>query len=300
MGAVKVKVPGTSANLGPGFDCLGMAVEIHNELSFKETDEGVDISVESRNDEYNASKDEDLVYQSAKYLFNHLNKEINGLKIREKLEIPIARGLGSSAAAILGGLFGANEILNKPFSESELLRMAIDIEGHPDNVVPALKGGFNVVIDQDDSLSYKKIETGNDIEIILVVPDFQLDTEDLRKVLPEKVDFSDAVFNHSRTALLMASLYDNDWGMLSLAMQDRLHQDYRSELIPGFDDVVEAALNEEALGVALSGSGPTILAFSHDNSSSIGEAMVEKFSDHGVASDYLITSPNNEGLEIIV
>lgn len=296
-----VRVPATSANLGPGFDSLGIALKLYNTFRFKKIEKGVKIRIKEveTGNSIELPLHDNLVYVAMKHLFSVCNKPLDGIEVVEEISIPMARGLGSSATAIIAGLVGANRLLENPFKQSEILKIAIEIEKHPDNVVPALMGGFVISVTSEKEHFYKKIEVDENLQVILVTPSFQLQTEALRQVLPKQVDYQDAIFNHSRTALLAASLYDADWDLLSVAMQDRLHQDYRSALIPGFKYVLEKGYQAGAIGVALSGAGPTVLAFSRKNSKEIGEVMVSGFAKHNIHSKYIVTCPDNKGLQWI-
>lgn len=296
----EIKVPATSANLGPGFDSLGIALKLYNTFYLNKTKNGINIKIidKGTNEIIKLSKEKNLVYQAVKKVFNLLQEPLNGIEIIEKIEIPFARGLGSSATAILGGLVGANNLLGNPIEEEDLIKMAIEMEGHPDNLLPAYYGGFVINVLSNDKLIHKKISINKRLKIIMVIPEFELDTVELRKVLPEKIKFEDAVFNHSRTALLAASLYDDDWDKLTIAMKDRLHQDYRAKLIPGFNDVLKAALDGGAFGTALSGAGPSILAFSLKNEDLIGNEMVRVFKENNINSRYIVTEPDNNGIII--
>ena len=298
----KIRAPATSANLGPGFDSLGLALQIYNEFSFKKTKkEDVEVNLKSSTieEKIKLPLEENLVYKSMEYLFKKEDKPFEGIKIEEEIQIPISRGLGSSATAILAGFFGANKLLGNPYSRKELLNMSIEMESHPDNIISSLNGGLNISVMEKGESIFKKIKVSEKLQTVLVIPDFQLNTKELREVLPKKVEHKDAVFNLSRTALLISSFYDNDWELLSTAMQDKIHQDYRSKLIPGFKEVLENAFDKNALGVALSGSGPSLLAFTLGNGEKIGKAMKESFLNNDIDSEYEVTSIDNEGLKII-
>ena len=298
-----IKAPATSANLGPGFDSLGLALKIYNKFKFKKIKDKKNVEIHIKNKtaekEIKIPKERNLLYQSMKYLFKKNEKPFEGFKIEETIRVPISRGLGSSATAILAGFFAANKYLGDPYSEKELLKMAIEMETHPDNVGSSFNGGLNIGVMTDKETIFKKVEVNQELKIVVIIPEFQLNTKNLRKVLPENVSQKDAVFNLSRTGLLVASFYDEDWKLLSTAMQDRIHQNYRSKLIPGFNNVLESANKENALGVALSGSGPSILAFTLENGENIGRAMKDAFLNNDINSKYVVTSVDNEGLRLI-
>ncbi len=292
----KFRIPATSANLGPGFDCLGIALKLYNYYTFSKIDRGIkfDFKESISGKQIKLSHDKNLTYKVIKNTF-----DIDfGIEVRAKISIPIARGLGSSAAAIIAGLVGINLMMGQPLTKKEMLNKAIEIEGHPDNITPAFQGGYNINMITDESWVNKKINIDTDLKIILVIPEFEISTKKLREVLPEKISYEDAIYNHSRTALLTSCFYEGNWDYLYTAMKDRLHQDYRAKFIPGFHKIIKSAYNEGAKGVALSGSGPTLIAFANKNCDKIGKKMVNIFNEHGIKSNYIITEPDNKGTKI--
>lgn len=297
-----VRVPATTANLGPGFDALGLALELYNyiEVTVGAGTGRVNIIVQGEGEGELSRGEDNLVYQAVKRAFRQRALEPPELCLHLVNNIPLARGLGSSAAAIVGGLRAAQELLPVPLSEDELLALACELEGHPDNVSAALLGGLVISCpDREGKHHYLKARLPESLKLVIAVPELRLSTHDARRVLPEMLPRRDAVFNLSRTALLTASLLTNDLSVLALALEDRLHQPYRSTLIPGMDAVFAAAHQEGALGVALSGSGPSIVAFAQHNLSAIGRAMVEAFASHGVKARYLLTAPASNGAEVL-
>lgn len=294
-----IRVPATSANLGPGFDSLGIALKLYNSFYFKRINLGIRIELEDeKGNKIQLPLEENLVFKAMKRLFSLLQEPFDGIEIVEKIAFPFACGLGSSATAIVAGFVGANKLLGSPLSEKAILKLATKMEGHPDNIIPAYKGGFTINVMDGEELIFKKLTLNEELKIVLVVPEFRLATKKVRQVLPGKVSYHDAVFNLSRTALLTACLYDNDWEKFSTAMEDRLHQDYRAALIPGFKDIIKGAYKAGALGVALSGAGPAIIAFCQDKAAKIGQVMVDVFSEHNIDSRYIITAPDNKGTMI--
>ena|SRR5690554_1733598 len=287
----------TTANLGPGFDSFGLALKIHNHFYVTEINKDLKFSAVERDTgkKVKLGLENNLVFSVMKRVFSRFNRTLEGIELREEIEIPLARGLGSSATAVIAGLLAANYILGNPLTEDEMIKMAVNIEGHPDNVVPAFKGGFVINIPADEGPGYKKLEITADLKVVVVIPDFELKTAESRNILPETLSYQDSIYNHSRTALLVASLYQRDYQDLAVAMQDRLHQDYRAKLIPGFYKVLEAAYKSGAYGVALSGAGPSIIAISGSKTDEIGRAMVNTFSEYGVKSKYLVSTTENRG-----
>lgn len=294
---VKVEVPATTANLGPGFDTLGMSLEIYNEVAVEEIDSGLDIEVLGYGSDELARDENNLIYKVMEKVFKEVSYQPKGLRITLNNRIPLARGLGSSAAAIIGGLIAANRLAGDRLSHRELLNLATKIEGHPDNVAPALLGGVVISILKGEEVIYKKVQVP-ELKVVVCIPDYQLSTSRSREVLPSKVEFEDAVFNISRTGLLISALLTEDYKLISEALDDKLHQPYRQNLVPGLKEIIEG-LGKDALGVTLSGSGPTVVAFTLEGEKEIGEKMVSIFSEHGVEADYLITNPTNGGAIIL-
>ena len=257
-----VKVPATTANIGPGFDCIGMALDIYNELTVEEADK-FSIEIASGADALSLSEalnEENMIYQAITHYYSQIGKQIPTLRLIQNDEIPIARGLGSSAACIVAGLMAANELSGLRLSREELAKMASRIEGHPDNVVPAILGGMIVGAMDSSEIKYVKVTPSDDLSFVLCIPGFTVHTSKARGVLPAQYTREDAVFNASRTALLAASMMSGNWDNLRMATQDRIHQPYRAQLIPDMDAIFDAALELDAKGVFLSGAGPTIIA----------------------------------------
>ena len=254
---IRVRVPATSANLGPGFDSLGIALSIYNEYGFSFQDEG--ISFEGFEQEF--KNEDNIIFMAMKKVFNKYNFKFKGLKIKIiKQDIPISRGLGSSSSCIVAGLIGAFALMNKELEKEEVFKLAIDIEGHPDNVCPAIFGGLVSTVMANGEALYNKIEIKNGVKFIALIPNFKLSTEKARAILPSEVSFKDSVYNIGRAALLISCFMNGNYKLLREATKDRLHQQYRSKLIEGFDEVYEKVLNIGAYGCFLSGAGPTIMA----------------------------------------
>ena len=257
---IKVSVPATSANIGSGFDALGLAVTLYNTVTFEESDH-LDISAA---DGTRIPRGEtNLVYRSAKGLFDKVGKTMPPLKLVQTNAIPMARGLGSSSACIIAGLLGANRMLGDVLNTQELLTLATAIEGHPDNVAPAMLGGFvTSVIDEGQVYSVKK-DIDPELAFAAFVPDFRLLTSKARAALPAMVSHKDAVYNLSRAALATAAFCEGNYALLGVATKDVLHQKYRLPLIEGGDEVFELAQDLGAQAVYISGAGPTIMAVVH-------------------------------------
>ena len=298
---VVVRVPGTSANCGSGFDCLGLAVTIHNDLDLTLLeDERLLIESSGEGAETIPTDEKNIVWKSVRLILERANfsEKFKGAIIRMENHIPMSRGLGSSAAAIVAGLFAANEIVGKPFNKNDILKFATEIEGHPDNVAPAIFGGFTVsVVDRGQVQTFSFLPK-NKFKLIVAVPNFHLSTRIARQVLPKSVPMKDAIFNISRAAMLVASLIKGKDNFLSLAFDDALHQPYRRNLVPGMNEVFDAAKKAGALGVALSGAGPCLIAFSSSNKhieNEIATEMIQAFKKNDVQADALILNLDTKG-----
>ena len=252
-----VKVPATSANVGAGFDSLGLAVSMYNTVTFEESDR---LEISSCDGTIVPTGQSNLVYRSVKAVFDQLDEKLPGLKITQTNAIPMARGLGSSSACIVAGILGANAMLGNRLTHRQMLTMATAIEGHPDNVAPAMLGGFvTSVFDEGQVYSVKKnIDTS--LVFAAFIPNFKLLTEKARAALPQNVSHKDAVYNLSRAALATAAFCDGDYELLGVATKDKLHQQYRLPLIPGGDEIFAMANDLGAYATYISGAGPTIMA----------------------------------------
>lgn len=300
---VTITVPATSANLGPGFDCLGLALALYNHVtftaSFSQTAASPALTIEATGlDAEKVPTDEtNLVYQMASDLFNCVGKRPSHLHIQQENNIPVGSGLGSSSTAVLAGLLGANALLDDPFTQAELLNMATAEEGHPDNVAPALLGGLVLGVMHGEQVHIEPLPIAAQ-QVVIVTPNFQLLTKDARAALPSHISRQDAIFNASRLPLLIRALETADYPTLALAMQDRLHQPYRLPLIPGMADAFAAAAAAGAAGVALSGAGPSLIAFAPDKHEEIVGAVTAVFQQHNLASHSWILPIDTVGAQI--
>lgn len=295
---VKVLVPATTANLGPGFDTLGMALEFMNTVEMAERESGLVIEVEGEGADTLPRDSSNLVYRSAEKLFEAVGFRPAGLWIKMNNQIPLARGLGSSSAAIIGGLVAANELSGRHLCGDAILALANEIEGHPDNITPAFIGGMTVSCLTGSKVNYIKTSFPAELKAVVAVPEFQLSTEEARRALPREVTLKDAVYNVSRASLLVAAVVTGQLDLLQVAMEDKLHQPYRSKLIPGLDKVFEAAKAAGAKGVVISGSGPSVIAFTTGDGQSIGRAMAEAFGASGVKCRVINTAISRCGATI--
>lgn len=254
---IKVKVPATSANVGAGFDSLGLAVSLYNVFTFEEAPK---LEIISMDGTLIPTGPSNLVYRSAKAVFDQLDIPMPGLRITQQNAIPMARGLGSSSSCIVAGILGANAMLGNKLTPRQMLTMATGIEGHPDNVAPAMLGGFvTSVFDEGQVYSVKK-QIDTSLVFAAFIPNFKLLTEKARAALPQNVSHKDAVYNLSRAALATAAFCDGDYELLGVATKDKLHQQYRLPLIPGGDEIFAMANDLGAYAAYISGAGPTIMA----------------------------------------
>lgn len=264
ISTVTVTVPATTANLGPGFDCLGAALTLSNQFRFSllpPDAESVNITAIGAEAAHVTTDADNLVYQAFVKVYQQLKQVPPPVKIEIQLGVPLARGLGSSATAIVGGLVGANVLAGSPLTVDEVMQLAIAIEGHPDNVVPALVGGCRLAATSiDTGWEICEIPWHRSIVPIVAIPSFELSTKLARQVLPTTYSRADAIFNVAHLGLLLRGLATGNGKWLQAAMQDRIHQPYRQALIPGYETVQTAALKAGAYGVVISGAGPTLLA----------------------------------------
>ena len=303
MEPIGVLAPATTANLGPGFDCLGMALDLWNRIdvtsgpSIDMSGPVVEISGEGAGEL--GTGDDNLVHQAMAFLFNEADREMPPVRIRCHNEIPLARGLGSSAAAISGGLVAANEMCSQLFNPNELLEMAATIEGHPDNVAASVLGGLQLVVKDGQQLFTAPINIPPEIHAVLFIPEHRIATADARSVLKREVSLEDAVFNMGRAALLVAGMTTNHPEYLRVATQDRLHQPYRQPLFPAMKLLFKAAEDAGALGVFLSGSGSTVLAFTQGREMTVAYEMAEAAKQAGVPGRLEITQPTIRGAHLV-
>ncbi len=301
MTTVDVRAPATTANLGPGYDCLGMALDLWNTLTVEILPAGSDpaVVVLGEGEGELDTDTQNLTYQAIKFLFNEANAPLPPLSLRCQNAIPLSRGMGSSAAAISGGLVAANRLLDDIFSQDDLLEMAATIEGHPDNVAAAVHGGMRLVVMDENRLYTAPIRLPEDMQAVLFIPERRIATADARRVLPEHISVADAVYNMSRTALLVASMESEHPEYLNIATQDRLHQPYRQTIFPQMKVIFAAAQAAGALGVFLSGSGSTILAFARDRAMTVAYEMFDAARLAGVEGRVEVTQPTTLGAHVV-
>lgn len=282
------RIPASTTNLGPGFDVLGLALQLYSTVELEETESGKEVIICGIDTDKIPSSSENISLQAAERIFERSGNQLKGLRLVLTNGIPAVRGLGGSGTAILGGLLTANTLCGEPFSQTELLNFAAEFDGHPDNVAASLLGSLVVSVMKAGEVHTLKLDCGTDLHVVVAIPDFALSTKEARQVLPKTVALKDAIYNVSHSSLLVAAVATGNFDMLSLAMNDRLHQPYRSRLIRGFDDVAEAATQAGALSVALSGAGPSIAAYCTTAMHNVAEKMSQAFARHQVACDVKI------------
>lgn len=300
---LEMEVPASVANFGPGFDALGMAVALYNRYSFTISNQpGISIDISGEGADLLPKDDQHLVYRAYVATLKRLGCGVPpGFHLQQHNQVPFAGGLGNSATAVVAGVLAANAVAGEPLSAKQLLHAATAVEGHPDNVVPAMVGGLVTCVYDADQVTYINIPLPDPCYVVLAVPDFSLKTALARQVLPSHITLADASYNVSRVSLLVAALCTGQSEMLAQAMQDKMHQPYRAHLIPGLNEVCQAAVNAGALGAALAGAGPTVMALTTDvaDANSIGEAMTAAFAAAAVSARYLIATPCSKGASVV-
>ncbi|MDE2861622.1 MAG: homoserine kinase [Chloroflexota bacterium] len=296
--SVSVRVPATTANLGPGFDCLGMALDWWNDVHVEVSSEPRVVALGEGADSLSSSED-NLVYRAAQALFREAGEEPPHLSVTCENRIPLARGLGSSAAALVGGLVAANALCERPLDEPCLLQLAARMEGHADNVAPALLGGCRVVVRNGDSIVADAVSTPPELKAIVLVPDVPMPTRQARAVLSPDVTREDAVFNLGRVALLVNALAQGRTENLRVAAQDRLHQPARAGIFPAMKYVIRAAESAGALCAFLSGGGSSVLALAASRFMTIGFEMADAADKLGYQATVRITSPSALGAHVV-
>ena len=309
---ITIKVPATSANLGPGFDALGLALDLWNETMFTtdlETDERIlstdwkadkrmMVSIQGEGAGLLAQNEKNWIVRMAQKVAERAGKSLPPFRAQCVNQIPLSSGLGSSAATILTGLLAGNALLENPLSREDVLNLASELEGHPDNVAPALMGGLVVSTVEEGKVIVHSIPVGMDVCITIALPDFYITTKQARAALPKKISLRNAVHNISRAIFVTEAFRTGDLNLLGKAMTDTLHQPYRLKLIPGARSAMEAAKEAGAAAVALSGAGPSLIAFSSKAEAGIGEAMKRAYEAAGLSTRIFNLGISSRGAEI--
>ncbi len=299
--AVTIQVPATTANIGPGFDCLGAALKLYNRFTFTPQDECLTITATGVNADRVGLDADNMAYTAFAKLFTHLGKPVPGVRIDLQMDVPLARGLGSSATAIVGGLVGANVLAGSPLSPADIAALATEIEGHPDNVVPALCGGCRLsATGIDRPWEVSELTWHESVMPVVAIPAFELSTQEARGVLPATYRRSDVVFNMAHLGLLMQGLATGNPDWLKAGLQDQIHQPFRKSLIAHYDEVQSAAIAAGAHGLVISGAGPTLLALTHPHhAEAVRSAMVQAWESAGITAQALVLDLDRQGAQIL-
>ena len=293
---IRVRVPATTANMGPGYDVLGMALSQYSTFQCQEDDK-ISLSIKGLESEKLVNHEANLVVRSMNHLFKYVDKYPKGYKLEIINDIPLARGMGSSASAIVGGLLVANYLVGANLDQDEILKLATQIEGHPDNVAPALMG--NIVLSTkspDDQVIYHSIKPFDDLTCVLFIPDYEVSTSMSRAVLPQSISMADAVHTSGHLSLMLAGFMTGNKDLIGQTMVDRLHEPYRKSLIKNFDDFKASALEVGAFAFSLSGSGSTIIAYcDHDSAPHVKRAFKEVSQKYSISGTSKIIAPCSQG-----
>ncbi|AFY40611.1 homoserine kinase [[Leptolyngbya] sp. PCC 7376] len=304
MTTIQVKVPATTANIGAGFDCLGAALTLHNEFRFTPTEAdapffSLDVVGEAVEAKKLDADPDNLLYVAFAYLYEKIGQPVPNIHIDIDLKVPLSRGLGSSATAIVGGIVGANILAGSPLSQDKVMQLAIELEGHPDNVVPALLGGCQLSVNHQQSWVICPWAWHEAVIPVVTIPDFELSTEESRLVLPQQYARAQAIFNASRLGLLPHGLAQNNAEYLKASLDDQIHQPYRKNLIVGYDQVQMAAVEAGAFGMVISGAGPTLLALaSPENAENVAATMQDTWSKFKVNAQAKVLAIAPEGTTV--
>jgi homoserine kinase len=295
---ITVRVPASTANLGPAFDCLGLALDLWNETSFELSDSKLSIEISGEGRDTLPHNNRNLILRSFARVYQEAGKiPPTGVAVVAKQEIPLSSGLGSSAAACLTGLLGANALLETPLSREDVLQIGAEIEGHADNLAAALYGGLVLVIQEENKFSAQKLECAPLIAVV-ILPEIKLSTRDARKALPAEVSMKDAVFNIGRSIQIVEAMRAGDIPVVAAAMEDRLHQPHRLPLIPGAALALEAA-HKAGAAAALSGAGPSVIAFIEEGrEKAVTEAMRAPFAEKGIKTRQYFLKSSEKGAQV--
>ncbi len=294
---VTVRVPATTANLGPGFDCLAMALDIWNTVTVEVGSPG--FSIEGYGEDRLRRGRTNLVYRCLRMPFVESKRQFPPVAVSCFNEIPVGNGLGSSAAAAVGGLVAGNALCGDPLTNEELLELASKVEGHADNASAALLGGLQIVVRDGKRLVTSSVAIPEDLRAVLFVPDAGMPTREARALLPTSVDRRDAVYNIGRVGLLVNAFGTGDLTHLAAATSDRLHQDARQSVFPAMKNIFRAAMSAGALAVFLSGAGSAILALTRGRELTVGYEMADAADKSGVPGDVKVTRPTARGAHVV-
>ena len=295
--AVRVRVPATSANLGPAFDSLALALSLHNEFEIRLSEQGLQIENQGEGAELLPTDDSNLVVRAIHSVFEQVGREPSGFQIKASNQIPPGSGLGSSASAIVAGVVGANALLGNPLSSDDLLLLAAELEGHADNTSAALLGGLTALTYSPGRVVARRLSVPN-LKVALATPQADVSTAMQRASLPSQIPLREAAVNIGRSLLIVEALSQGDYDLLGEVMHDHIHQPYRRRAIPGINDAWNAADESGAAAVAISGAGPSLIAFAPEGHAEIAKAMADAFSK-GTGSDaqYMVLDVDGVGAD---
>lgn len=295
---IKIRIPGTTANMGPGFDSFGMALKFYNEVWIEEIPEGIEVIQEGKPSEI--PLEENLIYTSLIKTLDRHGYEYRGLRIDVKVgDVPVSRGLGSSAACIVAGITGANVLMGNVLSTDDIIKEAVEIEGHPDNIVPAVVGGMVVSLMDGDKVIYSKVNIPENLRMFVMIPNFKLSTEAAREVLPSNYSREDCIFNLSRAAMLVNAMNNGELDKLRAATQDRVHQIYRIGLIRDAERIFKVAEKYGSLAEVISGSGSTLMALVDVNNKDFEKNMVSFLSELEDEWEVHLLEADDEGATLL-
>ncbi len=298
MKKVRVRVPASTSNLGPGFDALGLALQLYNYIEMEEVRRGLNLTVEGEGKEVLGGEGrENLVIRAAMATFDCLGYRPKGINVHLINSIPVGKGLGSSGAACLGGIGAASKLAGVELSKEEILRLAFPFEGHSDNIVSSLVGGFTASCEVEGRVLYVKISIPEALKVVVVIPGLSVSTAEARRILPREVSLADAAFNIGRVALLVGGIVTGKWGVLAEGARDKLHQPYRASLLPGMERVFDAGYREGALACFLSGAGSALVALVDETPERVGQGMQEVWQrEFGAPCEYRVLEIDHQGL----
>ena len=301
MQKVTIQVPATSANCGPGFDCLGLACTLYNTFTFERIPQGVETDFEGKGSDSLPNGRRNLAAASFYSLWEELRQPPTGIRIKSHVEVPVSRGLGSSSTAVVSGLMAANVLAGSPLSKMELVTRATRIEGHPDNVAPALLGGMTVSILENGQVDSLKVDLAKPLQLIALVPEIRVSTAKARAAIPKEISHKDAVYSSSRAALLVAALLTGHYECLHEALLDKLHTPYRMPLIPGAEEALKAAVDAGAYQAIISGSGSTLLAYAPSDADrdAIGRVLLAPFAKRKTEARVYFLDVDHEGARVL-
>jgi len=293
--SVTVRVPATTANLGPGFDTLGVAIKLHNQISIRESD---NLTVERVDNQKTSPAANAMAREATDAFFQRSKVKPHGAQIEVKGDVPVSSGLGSSVTVRLGIVYALNELNGRPLGDNELLDLVTTLEHHPDNAAPALFGGFVVSAIINGTVRYRRFNVPPSLKFVICVPDYEVSTEKARALLPRQIPLRDAVENLNRVALITSIFATGDYSLLRGLFDDKLHQPYRKKLIPMLDDVIAAGVDAGALAGWLSGSGASIMCLAEQKEKAVAEAMATIFAKQQIRCDTHVLIADNDGTRV--